>query len=192
MFRDELRNKVIVIQAMDNSRNADTKFLNEGIETVGESMNEPLVSHVSVSKGGAFYPQDRGVVELTLTSYKDNAWQDEYGYMWSTNNYGFYIVDTIPVPIREPDVMWQAMTRMNSNFADMIIYEQNRALLIYPSEEAFADMKEPFAYELPKSEAEMQKELQKRMDSEADRAQKELDKMFAKWYPGLYAQKLKF
>jgi len=74
------------------------------------------------------------------------------------------------------------MTRMNSNFADMIIFEQNRAMLVYPPEEAFADMKEPFAYELPKSEEEQQKELQKRIDSEAHRAQKELDEMFAKLY----------
>ncbi len=41
---------------------------------------------------------------------------------------------------------------MNSNFADMIIYEQERAMLVYPSEEAFADMKEPFAYEFPEEE----------------------------------------
>jgi len=131
IFREELKNKVIVIQAMDNSRNANTKFLNDGIETVGESMNEPLISYVLASKGGAFYPQDRGVVELTLTSYKNDLWQDQYGYEWSTNNYGFYIINTVPVPLKEPDVMWQAMTRMNSNFADMIIYEQERAVLIF-------------------------------------------------------------
>ena len=131
IFREELRNKVIVIQAMDTSRNAETKFLNDGIETFGESLNEPLIAQVSVSKGGVFYPQDKGIVELTLTSYKNDLWQDKYGYEWTSDDYkSFRIIDTIPVPIKEPDVMWQAMTRMNSNFADMINYEQDKAYLI--------------------------------------------------------------
>ena len=63
--------------------------------------------------------------------YKTDSWQDEYGYLWTSDNYqSFRIVDTIPVPIREPDVMWQAMTRVNSNFVVMVQNEQDRAQII--------------------------------------------------------------
>jgi len=173
IFREELRNKVIIIQAMDNPRNADTKFLNDGIETVGESMNEPLVSYVLASKGGAFYPQDRGVVELTLTSYKNDLWQDPYGYEWSTNNYGFYIISTVPVPLKEPDVMWQAMTRMNSNFADMIIYEQERAVLIFDASKLISVLDETFTHDFTThSEEQYKNELAVKLEIEADKAAK--------------------
>ena len=147
IFREELKNKVIVIQAMDNSRRTDTKFLNDGIETVGQSMNKPLVSYVLASMGGAFYPQERGVVELTLTSYKDDLWQDSYGYQWTSTSNGFRILDTIPVPLKEPDVMWQAMTRMNSNFPDMIIYEENRAVLLFDASTLESILDDSFAYD---------------------------------------------
>jgi len=179
MFRDDLKNKVIVIQAMDNSRNADTKFLNEGIETVGDSLNEPLISHVTVSKGGAFYPQDRGVVELTLTSYKDNAWQDEYGYMWSANNYGFYIVDSVPVPLREPDVPWLSMNRMHSDFYKIQDYEVKRAteklLELCPDcLDSFTDFNDSWTYELPE-EYDRIKKISHLIDIEKIKAQKVLD-----------------
>ena len=172
IFREELKNKVIVIQAMDNSRNANTKFLNDGIVTVGESMNDPLISYVSVSKGGAFYPQDRGIVELTLTSYKNNLWQDKFGYEWSTNNYGFYIIDTVPVPLKEPDVMWQAMTRMNSNFADMIQFEKDRAVLVFDASKLISVLDETFAYDFTESEEQYKNELAIKLEIEADRAAK--------------------
>jgi hypothetical protein len=123
----------IAIHGIDKQNRSHLTFLNEGYDIFGESLNEPLISHVVVSNGGAFYPQDRGVVELTMTSYKNNQWQDVFGHMWEYDyaNKIFRIIDVVPVPTKEPDVMWQAMTRINSNFADMIIYEQQRAVLIY-------------------------------------------------------------
>ena len=80
------------------------------------------------SYGGAFYPQERGVVELTLVSYKDGLWQDEYGYMWSTNSYGPYMTDTVPQPIREADSYTQVMTRTHSEFADYKKEQIQRAI----------------------------------------------------------------
>ncbi len=168
--RDQLVNNVVAINVMNTIRASSTNYLNDGIEFHGESLNEPLISYVTASSGGVFYPQDRGIVELTLISYHDDLWQDEFGYLWTSDRYkSFVIISDIPVPIKEPDVMWQAMTRMNSNFADMIIFEQERAILVYPSEEAFADFKGSFAYEYPKTEVEKQTELDKRIAYEIKR-----------------------
>jgi hypothetical protein len=171
IFREELQNKVIVIQVMDNSRNTDTKFLNDGINTVGESMNEPLISYVSASNGGAFYPQDRGLVELTMTSYKNNEWQDGEGYMWEYDfDYKtFRIIDTVPVPIKEPDVMWQAMTRINNLFPAMIIHEEEKAVLIFDSTKLISLTPDSWTYDAPKTAEEKQAELDIRISNEIDR-----------------------
>jgi len=130
-FRDELKNNVVAINAVDQSRNGVTRYMNDGIEVIGESMNVPLESKVSVSNGGVFYPQERGTVTLTLVDYKTDSWQDEYGYLWTSDNYeSFRIVDTIPVPQRTPDLEWAAMTRMNSNFVVLVQNEQDKAQII--------------------------------------------------------------
>jgi len=171
IFREELKNKVIVIEVMDNSQNTDTKFLNDGINTVGESMNEPLISYVSASKGGAFYPQDRGLVELTLTSYKNNEWQDVYNYMWEYDytNKTFRITDTMPVPLKEPDLMWKAMTRRNSSFPAKIIYEQEKAVLIFDSTKLISELEDSWTYNAPKTAEEKQAELDIKIQNEIDR-----------------------
>jgi len=171
MFNEELINKVIVIDVIDNPRNSNTKYLNDGIETVGESINEPLINSVSVSNGGAFYPQRAGTVELVLTSYKNSEWQDEYGYMWKEDfeNHTFRIISDVPQPQKEADLMWSAMTRMNSNFDAIIQYEQDRALLVFDSSKLVSVPGESFAYDLPKSEELQQAELDIRISDEIKR-----------------------
>jgi hypothetical protein len=134
VYRDQQKHNVIAIQVSDKARNSSTHFINDGVLVVGESMNEPLISKVAVSKGGAFYPQRAGITQLTLVDYKTDSWQDEYGYLWTSDNYdSFKIVDIVPQPIKEPDLMWQAMTRINSNFDSMIQEEADRAVLIFDS-----------------------------------------------------------
>ncbi len=171
IFRDELKNKVIVIQVMDNSRNTDTKFLNDGINTVGESINDPLEQQTSVSNSGAFYPQKAGIVLLTMVDYKNDMWQDTYGYMWSTNEYGPYLVDNIAVPIKDADPITQIMTRTHSEFDVIIQYEQNRAIMIFDASKIVSILGETFAYDLPQFEV-YQKELAIKLEIEADKAAK--------------------
>jgi len=104
IYRDKPKYNIMAINAIDIPGNSQTNYINDGILVTGDSLNEPLEEHVVVSKGGALYPQRAGTVLLTLVDYKTDIWQDEYGYMWSTNQYGPFILDTIPVPQKEPDV----------------------------------------------------------------------------------------
>jgi len=173
VFRDSLKNNVVGIQAVDMARNSVIHYINDGIQAVGESMNVPLISQVSASKGGAFYPQDRGTVELTLISYKDDLWQDKFGYLWTGDgNKSFKIVSIIPVPHKEPDVTWFSMTRMNSNFSDMIQYEKDRAILIFDGSKLLNEIGDSFAYELPQGQEEYNKELAIKLEIEAEKATK--------------------
>ena len=91
----------------------------DGVLVIGDSLNEPLLQDVTVANGGVFYPQRAGTVLLTLIDYKTDMWQDEFGYMWSSNQYGPYIVDVIPVPQKEPDTIspWSGYNdRIHSEF----------------------------------------------------------------------------
>ena len=97
----------MAINAIDNPGNAQTNFMNDGVLVVGESLNDPLEQDVVVAKGGALYPQKAGTVLLTMIDYKTDMWVDEYGYKWSTNQYGPFIVDIVPVPERTPDAYSQ-------------------------------------------------------------------------------------
>jgi len=149
IYRDQQKNNVVYIQACDMARNCANHYINDGILVEGESLNVPLISSVTAGKGGPFYPQRAAVVELTLVDYKTDAWQDEYGYLWTSDNYkSFKIVDTVPVPIKEPDLMWNAMTRINSNFDAMKLAEIERAVLIFDSSILQKDIKPTFTIDI--------------------------------------------
>lgn len=171
VYRDQQKNNVVEIQACDMARNCATHYINDGILVEGESMNAPLISTVSVGKAGAFYPQKSGVVELTLINYKTDAWQDEYGYLWTGDNFkSFRIVDTIPVPIKEPDVMWAAMTRMNSNFDAIKQAEIERAILVFDASKLISEVGESWSYDLSQSTEQYNKELAIKLEIEAQKA----------------------
>jgi len=170
IYRDQPKYNIMAINAMDKSRNSVVNFLNDGVLVVGESMNEPLLDKIAVSGGGSFYPQRTGTVELTLVDYKTDMWQDEYGYLWTGDNYkSFKIIDIVPQPIREPDMTWFSMTRINSNFEKIIQYEQNRAVLHFDASQLTSTLDEAFAYDAPKSEEQRQAKLDIKIENEISR-----------------------
>jgi len=170
IYRDQPKYNVMAINAMDISRNSIVNFMNDGILVVGKSLNEPLLDTITAEKGGAFYPQRAGIVELTLIDYKTDMWQDEYGYLWTGDNYkSFKIIDTIPVPIREPDKAGSVMTRQNSIFSSLIIAEQDKAILHFDASKLVSILDETFAYDLSKSEEQRQAELDIRIADEIKR-----------------------
>jgi len=146
VYRDQPKYNIMAINAMDNSRNAQTNYLNDGILVIGESLNEPLEQNVSVSNAGAHYPQNRGTTLLTLVDYKTDMWQDGYGYMWSANNYGPYLVDKIPIPKKVQDKFskWSGYNdRYHSEFKNYVELQSKKAEKlsseIYPTYDQYND-----------------------------------------------------
>ena len=173
IYRDQQKNNVIGIEAVDRDRNNAIHYINDGILIVGESMNAPLEQQTSASKGGAFYPQRDGTVTLTLVDYKNDLWQDEHGYMWSTTHYGPYMIDAVPKPIKDADPPSQVMTRTHSNFPDIIISEQQRAVIHFDASKIVSVLDETFAYEFNiQSQEDYQNEMSIKKAIEADRASK--------------------
>lgn len=117
--REQLKNNVILIQAVDVYGYGTNHYINDGMLVIGDSMNDPIIFKVSVGNFGAFYPQRSGSVLLSLIDYKTDTWQDEYGYLWSVNNYGPYLVDKIPAPQKPVDAYskWHEYNdRLHSEF----------------------------------------------------------------------------
>ena len=130
IYRDQPKYNIMAINAMDNNRNAQTNYMNDGILVVGDSLNEPLIQQTSTSEAGKLYPQKVGLVNLTLLDYKTDVWQDEYGYLWSTNNYGPYLVDDIPIPKKTPDKYskWSGYNdRFHSEFKNYVEFQSIKA-----------------------------------------------------------------
>lgn len=78
----------------------------------------------------------------------------------------------------------QVWTRNNCNFDDRIITEQDRAVLVFDNTKLISIPAESWTYDLPKSDAEQQAELDVRLAMEADRAEKKLQQYFPYLYSG--------
>ena len=132
-YTDQPKYNIMAINAIDFKRNSQTNYLNEGVEVIGDSLNESLTQKTTVSQGGAFYPQKSGSTILTLSDYKTDTWIDEYGYIWSTNEYGPYLVDMISPPEQTPDVIspWSGYNdRLHSEFGKYVKIQQEKAAII--------------------------------------------------------------
>lgn len=144
VFRDQPKYDVVAVQWMDNYRYSKTYFVNDGVEVVGESLNKPLLDTVLESKGGAFYPHQRGLVDLKLVDYKTDTWQDEYGYFWTSDNFGsFEIISEIPMPAKKPDKITSNMDRIHSEFHTLTEQEIKRALEHFDSAKLISKMSDP-------------------------------------------------
>jgi len=117
--------------------------MNDGIAVIGETLNVSPEQSTKTSSH-PFYPQKSGGVLLTLVDYQTDQWQDEYGYMWSTNNYGPYLDDDIPIPIKPRDVYskWFGFNdRTHSGFESYTELQNAKAMLtmidVYPFYDKF-------------------------------------------------------
>lgn len=99
VYRDQTKNNVVAINAIDMKRNSSTNYLNDGILVTGESLNESAISDVASGDAGYYYPQKRGLVTLTQVDYKTDTWVDEFGYEWGVDDNGFYLIDTLTANI---------------------------------------------------------------------------------------------
>ena len=71
-YLDQSKHNPVAINSFDTHYNPVTNYLNEGILVSGDSLNEPLTATVAASKAGPLYPENRGLVDLTQTSYKND------------------------------------------------------------------------------------------------------------------------
>lgn len=89
----------VLITTSDFSRNTQNNYLNEGYDVLGESLNPaPVESVASSFAANKMYPVNRGLIDLVRIDKDNDIWEDNFGYKWQKDNYGFDLISNIKVP----------------------------------------------------------------------------------------------
>ena len=139
-----LLDNVVAISAMDEKRRQHVTYINEGVEFTGESLLDPRTAQLMEKLGNQY---DATIIELTQQDRRYNVWEDQHGYLWSQNEYGTWMQTTHPDFERFSDSTSNVMTRQNSNFASLIEYERQKALLVFDSSDIASQVGDYFAYD---------------------------------------------
>jgi len=76
-YREATINNVMLVNAADKYRNSQNFYFNEGINVLGESLNEPP-TYILQNKRGSQQTEDL-TLTLTRTDKVNNIWTDNYG-----------------------------------------------------------------------------------------------------------------
>lgn len=86
-FREAPINQIVAVNMYDFGRNSHTSYFDDGIELVGESLNESSTDKIFVKTSS----QIKGIwLELVRTDKVNNIWTGNNGIEYSKNSYGNY------------------------------------------------------------------------------------------------------
>ncbi len=139
-----LKHDIVAISAMDNHRRNHITFINEGVEFTGTPLLDPHTDSLMQKKTKQ---GDAEIIYLTQQDRRYNVWEDQNGYLWMQNDHGTWIQITTPEFERHQDKISNVMTRQNSNFANMIEFEKQRATLVFDSSDIMQDVDGYFTYD---------------------------------------------
>jgi len=163
-FLEPFENKVISMQAIDHKNRSQTTYLNTGFEILGDSLNPMDIQSIMGTE------KYEGLIPVTQKEKFSNIWIAEDGREFERNSFGSFtqINQTFEKSLTTP--YKSVMTRLHSNFPDMIIYEQERAVFIFDSSKLISELGESWTFDdAPKTDAEKQAELENRLAEEIDR-----------------------
>jgi len=185
-FRAPLDFNIVGTYVWDENRNGWQNYYNDGIAIEGESLN-PSKEYQGIHKGHL----------ITITETGKNKAVDEQGNTWTFDgprNPNTWKMDYIYTGKIDDGVTSQLYDRNHVSFNT---YKQGQELIAISSfekyyktsfsqESAFSEIDDIKFYEFPDTiDKKFDPVLQAKMHEEDIRAQKYLEEMFAKMYPGL-------
>lgn len=180
-FRAPLDFNMVGSYVWDENRNGWQNYYNEGIAIEGESLNPPK-QYQGTHKGHL----------ITITETDKNKATDENGDSWTFD--GTWIKDFINKGKIDDPISSQGYDRNHVRFNT---YKQGQELVAsslfekyyktsFSQEPAFSEIDDIKFYEFPdRIDKKFDTVLQAKMHEEDIRAQKYLEEMFAKFYPGI-------
>lgn len=124
--------KVLALQAIDNSRKNEITYFNDGLDITGDSLNPSTVQQISSEI------KYKGLQTIQRIDKENNIWmtldKSEPVLTYQQNSHGTFIALEYRTFEQTPDKIQMNMQRVNSNFKDIITYEQNRATLTFDSQ----------------------------------------------------------
>jgi len=171
-YREAPIYNVMLVQPMDKSRHTESTYLNDGIAVQGNSLNPPKTERALAGQSGI-------IQMMTQTDRKNNLWVDEYGYMWTQNQYDTWLQITRPEIQRHQDEVSNVMTRNNSNFVALVNYEIDKATKVFDGTVLQKETPDSFANAFPDTIGNKSddSEVQERMMMEESKAQQTLEEM---------------
>ncbi len=139
-----LKSDVIAIKAQDIERRSTTTFINEGVEFVGESLLNAKTHNMVVKTSNQNSAEH---ITLTQQDRRYNVYEDDNGYLWTVNDYGTWLQITQPDFERHVDSSTSIMTRVHSEFAHLILDEQDKAVLVFDSTKLISVTPDSFSYD---------------------------------------------
>lgn len=180
-FRAPLDFNMVGSYVWDERRHGWQNYYNEGIAVEGESLNPPK-QYQGTHKGHL----------ITITETGKNKATDEQGNTWTFD--GTWIKDFIYKGKIDDPISSQGYDRNHVRFST---YKQGQELVAislfekyyktsFSQEPAFSEIDDIKFYEFPdRIDKKFDPVLQAKMHEEDIRAQKYLEEMFAKFYPGI-------
>ena len=180
-FRESLDFDMVGTNVWDYSRNAWQNFYNHGIHIEGQSLNPPD-EYVGIYKGNLIH----------LIETAKNTAVDTDGNTWTFDN--TWIKNYISIGKIDDPITAQGYDRNHVRFST---YKQGQELVAsslfetyyktsFSQEPAFSEIDDIKFYEFPDTiDKKFDPVLQAKMHQEDIRAQKYLEEMFAKMYPGI-------
>ncbi len=141
-----LKSEVLAISAVDTNRRSTVTYINEGVEFTGESLL-PANTHSFIDKKTS--QSDADAILLTQQDRRYQIWEDNYGYLWTVNNYGTWLQITTPDFERHEDAATSVMTRAHSGFAQLMMDEGTKATLVFDSATIQSEVGESFVHAYP-------------------------------------------
>jgi len=117
-YRESTINSMMVINVVDKKNNSQNFYFNDGIQVIGESLNEPPTYLLYNKK--TKQQQDNLFLTLTRTDKVNHIWEDNYGIEYLKSNDTFERI-TLPDSWYCDDPIKQVMTRNNCHFREMTL-----------------------------------------------------------------------
>ena len=111
-FNQRTITNIVRVTIIDNDGRSATVYFNEGIQIIGESLNEPVTENI-VLQGKP--PQ---IIQITQIDREFDLWQDDNESIWTRNSFDHWIKLTIEEYVMPIDATgFGGYERIHPNFA---------------------------------------------------------------------------
>lgn len=176
IFLEPLRDNVMALKAIDFKNRYQITYLNEGIQIAGDSLNPMKTMMIPSNIKG------EGLMKVTQTEKYSDFWISEDGMLFEKNDFDSF--HQINKSFERYQDTGNPYTRLHSEFAKIIAYEEKRASQLFDSTEIISDLPDVFTYDFPERHERITKEIQSEMEDQEKIAKKILDEsnVQARWF----------
>ena len=140
VFNEPLKDKVMMIKAIDYKRKTTETYLNEGFNVNGQQFT--LLPESMIPSPVKY----EGLIKVTQSEKYSNLWESDDGIIFERNDFGTFRQTSYKV-ILSLDEPVNVMERNHSDFSKLKEYAINKAVKEFDSKSIQAILPDSFAYD---------------------------------------------